>query len=230
MCWRKEKEAAVVDRRQAGSEAAVEAELLALVDDELLDALPLDPERRVGEHVVERAAAMAVVIERVALDDVRRVLALEHHVRATDGVGLLVQLLPEDLEPRLRVELPEVVLGHGEHPAGPAGGVEERLDDPRFPEHLVVLDEEQVDHEPDHLARGEVLSGRLVRELRELPDELLVQVAHLHVRDDVRMQVDLRELRDDEVEQVRAFEPGDLGIEAELVDHVAGARREPRDV
>ena len=61
-------------------------------------------------------------------------------------------------------------------------------------------------------------------------DQLLVEVAHLEVRDGVRVQVDLRELRDDEVEQVRALEPVDLRVEAELLDHVARAGREAGDV
>ena len=40
------------------------------------------------------------------------------------GVGLGVQLLAEDLEPRVRVQLAQVVLGDREHPAGAAGRVE----------------------------------------------------------------------------------------------------------
>ena len=51
-----EEERAVVDAGQAGAEATVEAELLVLVLDLLLDLLPLDAEGRVGEQVVERAA------------------------------------------------------------------------------------------------------------------------------------------------------------------------------
>ena len=48
-----EEEAAVVDARQPGAEAAGEAELLVLVADLVLDLLPLHPERRIGEQVVE---------------------------------------------------------------------------------------------------------------------------------------------------------------------------------
>ncbi len=92
------------------------------------------------------------------------VLALQHHVGAADGVGLVVELLAEDLEPGGGVERPEVVLGHREHPAGATGRVEESPDDARAGEELVVLGEEEVHHEPDHLAGGEVLAGRLVGE------------------------------------------------------------------
>ena len=43
---------------------------------------------------------------------------------AADGVGLGVELLAVALEPRLRVELAQVVLGDREHAAGAAGRVE----------------------------------------------------------------------------------------------------------
>ena len=125
-----EQERAVVDARQPGAEAAVEAERLVLGLDVVLDLLPLDAERRVGEQVVERSPGVAVLGERVAVGDVGGVLALEHHVGAADGVGLGVELLAEHLEPRLRVEGAQVVLGDREHPAGAARRVEERLDDP----------------------------------------------------------------------------------------------------
>ena len=68
-------------------------------------------------------------------------------------VGLGVELLAEHLQPRLRVEGAQVILGDREHPAGPARRVAERLDDARLGEDVLVLDEEQVHHQPDDLAR-----------------------------------------------------------------------------
>ena len=79
MCWRKRKRA-VVDAGQAGPEATAEAELVVLVLDLALDLLPLDAERRVGEEVVVAGALEGVLAEAVAEADVRRLLALEHHV------------------------------------------------------------------------------------------------------------------------------------------------------
>jgi hypothetical protein len=70
-----EQQRAVADARQAGAEAAVEALLLVLLADFLLDLLPLHAEGRVGQHVVELLAGQAVVAERVAEDDVGDVLA-----------------------------------------------------------------------------------------------------------------------------------------------------------
>ena len=96
-------------------------------------------------------------------------------------------------------------------------------------EDVVVLDEEQVDHEADDLAGGEVLAGGLVRELAEAADELLVEVAHLDVADDVGMEVDLGDLRQHEVQQLGAVEPADLSVEVELLDDVARLGIEGRD-
>lgn len=56
-------------------------------------------------------------------------LALQHHVRATNRVGLGVQLLAEDLQVGQRVVPAQVILGLGEHPACPAGRVADGLDD-----------------------------------------------------------------------------------------------------
>ena len=185
------------------------------------------PNGGIGEQVVEALALVVVLGERVAVGDVGGVLALEHHVRAADRVGLGVQLLPEDLKARLRVERAQVVLGDRQHAARAAGGVAERLDDARLGEHVVgVVDEQQVDHQPDDLARREVLAGGLVGELGEAADQLLVEVAHLDVRHDVRVQVDVGELADHLVEQVGLAQPVDLDREVELVDHVLRAPAE----
>ena len=70
---------------QARPEAAVMAEGVALVGDELLLLSPLDPAGRVGEHVVEGPASSAVAAlvgvfgEGVARPD------LEHPVHPGDG-------------------------------------------------------------------------------------------------------------------------------------------------
>ena len=70
------------------------------------------------------------------------------------------------------------------------------------------------------VARGEVLTGGLVGGFGELADEFLEQVAHLGVGDRVGVQVDLGELRDDEVEPVLLGEGGDLVLELEPLEDV----------
>ena len=75
-----------------------------------------------------------------------------------------------------------------------------------------------------------MLTGGLVGELGEAPDQLLVEVAHLQVGDRVGVKVDVGEPRDDQVEQVGPLQPGDLDVEVELLEDVPGRRREPGDV
>ena len=48
-----EKQRAIADPRQAGTEAAIEALLAGFLADFLFDLLPLDAEGRIGERVVE---------------------------------------------------------------------------------------------------------------------------------------------------------------------------------
>jgi hypothetical protein len=66
-----------------------------------------------------------------------------------------------------------------QHAAGAGGGVVHGAHHAGLGQGLVVLDEQQVDHQADHLARGEVLAGGLVGELGELADQLLEHGAHL---------------------------------------------------
>ena len=90
--------------------------------------------------------------------------------------------------------------------------------------------EEQVDHQADDLARGEVVAGLLVAGLIEAPDKFLEDVAHLDVGHLVRVQVDLAELGDEEIQAVRLVELGDVLLKAEMVDDLAGAAGEALDV
>jgi len=46
-------------------------------------------------------------------------------------------------------------------------------------ELVAIADEDQVDHQPNHLARSEMLAGGLVGLVAEAPDQLLKRVAHL---------------------------------------------------
>ena len=78
------------------------------------------------------------------------------------------------------VEVADVFLRDGQHAAGPAGRIVNGFDDVAAGE-VLLRREEEIDHELDHLARGEVLAGLLVGLLRADPDEFLEDVAHLDV-------------------------------------------------
>ena len=131
-----EEQRAVIDARQAGTEASVEAKLLVLLGDVVLLRLPLHAEGRIGQHVVELLVRVAVAIdeaflglagaEGVAEDDVLHVLALDHEIGAADGVGLGVVFLAEEFEVGAGVQagfgIDDELLRFREHAAGAAVG------------------------------------------------------------------------------------------------------------
>ena len=141
-----------------------------------------------------------------------------------------VVVLPVDEELGVRVMVTQVVLRLCQHPAGAACGVEQLADRATRGEQLVVLDEEEVHHQPDNLARGEVVAGGLVCQLVEAADEVLEDQPHLLVPHVCGMEVDAAEFRDDEVEDVRLGHAVDFVLELEELEDLAHVLREAMDV
>ena len=117
------------------------------------------------------------------------VLALGDHVGLADRVGLVVDLLAVQPQPRVRVQ-PGFSGCRSGAPRRPRACRRCRRSGRRRcgrrPSRCSAsssLGEQQVDHQPDRVARGEVLTGGLVGGLGELADQLLEQVAHLGVAD-----------------------------------------------
>ena len=139
----------VADARQSGAEAPVEALVLMLIANGLLHLLPLHTEWWIGEHVVKLPVRVPVLRERIPARNVGDVLPFDEHVGLADGVGLVVQLLPVHGEPGLGVVLGQVFACHGEHAAGAGCGVINGAHHASLRQHVVILDEDQVDHQPD---------------------------------------------------------------------------------
>ena len=181
--------------------------LVVLLPQLLLLPLPVHPEGRVGEEVVEGLTGELVPREAVAEPDVVAgavvVHLLHQHVGCGGGECAPVVLLPIDVEPRRAVVLAQVVLSLRQHASGAAGGVKQFPDCAGCGEEPVVLDEQDAHHQPDDLARREVVASGLVGQLVEAPDEVLEDEPHLRVRHRVRVQIDAAEPGDDEVEEVR---------------------------
>lgn len=221
-----EEHLAVADRRQSAGESRPRARAGDLVLDRSLGGLPVHAVRRVGQAVVERLTGEQVLRERVAEPDVGGVLVADDHVGLADRIRLVVDLLAVELEPRVGVQpgmlgrADQVLLGEREHAARACRRVVDRAYDVLLGQRPVVAGEQQVDHEPDRVARCEVLPGGLVRGLRELADQLLEQVSHLGVADRVGVQVDLGELLYDDQQPVLLRQRGDLVVEPEPVEDV----------
>ena len=229
-----EEQRTVVHPRKAGAEAAVETALVVFLLDLLLLFLPVHPEGRIGEEVVEGLAGEVVRGEAVAEPHVVAGAVMVHllhqHVGRRGGEGALVVVLPKDVELRRAVVVAQIVLRLGQHAAGAAGGIEELADGAGCGEQLVVLDEQDAHHQSDDLARREMVPRGLVGQLVETADEVLEDEPHLLVRHRARVQVEVAELRDDEVEDVRLPHPLDLVLELEEVENVAHVAREALDV
>ena len=197
-----------------------------------LVGLPALAVGRIRQHEVEAGACELVGGESGAVADVLGVVALDHHVRLADGIGLGIDLLAVEVDGGLGADgalgIDDEILGLGEHAAGTAGGIVNGDDGRELLFHRL---EQQVDHELDDLARGEVLSGLLVVLLVELADEFLKDVAHAEigqagelapVRADgvVVGEIDVRgdEFFEDAVEGVRLRHFPDLVAEIELGD------------
>ena len=114
---------------------------------------------------------------------------------------------PNMVSARMRVVRRQMLVRHRQHAARAGGGVVDGAHDAGLGQRLVVLDEQQVDHQPDDFAGREVLPGGLVGDFGELADQLLEHEAHLRVVDRVRVQVDAGELLGDLIEQVGLGEP-----------------------
>ena len=97
-------------------------------------------------------------------------------------------------------------------------------------EQVAVFDEQQVDHQADDVARGEVLAGGLVGDFGELADQLLKGEAHVVVADLVGMQREGREPLGDLVEQPGLAQPVHLLGEAEALEDVAHGGGEAADI
>ena len=70
-----------------------------------------------------------------------------------------------------------------------------------------------MNHQPDDLARREVIARRFVGQFVESPNEVFEDQSHFLVRHCVRVEVHIAELGDDEVEDVGLAHLSDLGFE-----------------
>ncbi len=226
-----EEELAVADTRETRLEAAGRA-ARRLGLDGLFVHLPVFAVGRIGQQVVKVLPAVAVVGQDAAEGDVVGVPAVAGQVEIGlgHGIGLGVDLLAEQVDLRARVELVDALLGDGQHAARAAARVVDRLRDTRQAQRGPILQQQQVDHEADDLARREVLAGVLVERLVEAADKLLEDVAHLQIRDLVGVQIDVLESLHHLEQEAGVVEPGDGVVEVELVQHVAHVGAEAVDV
>src|SRR5574340_21486 len=112
----------------------------------------------------------------------------------------------------------KIVLRLGQHSPGSTSRVKELPHGPRCGKQAVILHEENVHHEPDHLPRLEVIAGCLVHQLVEASNEIFEDQPHLLVRAYLRMEIHITELRDDQIQDIRLPHLLDLVLKLEIIE------------
>lgn len=115
-------------------------------------AAPGLPKGRVGEHEAHGLALEAIFLHGVCLLDALLGLAFYEHVGEAHGVRLGVDLLPVEVDLRVRAQLVQGLLGAREHAAGAAGHVEHLDDLAGFAEVFAALREHELGEQVHHLA------------------------------------------------------------------------------
>ena len=190
-------------------------------------ALPVNAERRVGDDVAELVAAELVLGKRVTVAHVVRVAATDEHIGLGDGVGLCIELLAATGHGRGGVEGADALLHAREHLRCAHGHIIHR--------HVGIAGlgatEQQVGHQVDDIAAGEVRPCFLGIGFGELAHQFLKDVAAIHRADFVRPQIALGrgELLHHEEERVMLHQRVKLVFESELGEdilHVSGETRQ----
>ena len=180
---------------------------------------PVDAEGGIRNAVAEGIAAEFVVGQGVAESHVVGISAPDHHVRLGNGEGGGVELLSEAGHLNLGVQLVNAFLHTGKHLARAHGHVVDR--------HVpgggqVRVGEEQIGHEVDDVAAGEMRPGFLPEGFGKPAHKILEDIAAVHRADAVGAEVSLRgvEFLDDEIKGVALHHPLDDVIEVEFLEHI----------
>ena len=113
------------------------------------------------------------------------------------------------------------VLAFGQHAAGAACRVADGDDLARLGQHLGIGFQQQVDHQANDLARGEVVTGRLVGRLIEAPDQVFEHQSHGDVINLAGVQVYFSELRNYLIEAVGFFKLFNLFFKLKAFENLA---------
>jgi hypothetical protein len=172
-----------------------------------------------------------VLAKAVSLFDVVIALTLNQHVRFADRVGLGVQLLPEEFYVGIRIDIAEdMLLSYGQHAASAASGVVNSADHGLLLKRFSVRVEKYIHHKSDNLTRGEMITSRFIRLLAEAPNQLLEDISHFVVANDIWMQVNPTELFDNEEENIGTIKPLDFLAECKFLQDVLHIAAEAIDV
>ena len=185
----------------------------------LLLTLPVNPEGRVGNDVAEGVVREFVFAEGVTKTHIVRIAAADHHVRLGNGEGGRVELLAEAGDLHLRIDIVNALFHAAEHLTGAHGHV---VNCDIFLLAQISAGKEQVSHQVDNVAAGEVRSCFFAEGLGEAANQILKDVAAINRADLIRAKITLLggKLLDDQVEGVALHHALDDVVKVKLGQHV----------
>ena len=172
-----------------------------------------------------------ILREAVAKVDVLVAFALNHGVGLANGVGFFIEFLPIDFDEGIFVEFRRFLDSGGQHPARACGRIVQLGHKGRFADFLHVRVEENRHHEPDNLARREMLPGGFVGHLRETVYQVLENISHLIVAHNLRREVNLvHKFLDHQIQEIRLVQTVNLREYVKRLQYGAGVVGKALDI
>ena len=187
-------------------------------------ATPSSAKGRIHNHEAHLGALKPVGQHGVLEADILRILTLNHHLRKADGVGLRIDFLPEEPHVCGGIIPLDKIVRSGQHTTRSTGLVEYGDNLPVIEDVIAAFCQQDIHHELDDVAARVVVASLGI--FRELPDELLENVPHLHIVDGARVEVKLRERLDHAEQAIVLVHLINLLVEVEAADNVLNIGRE----
>lgn len=222
-----EQHLSIAGRRQARAEPPGKASLGFRLHRRFF-VLPLSSKGGIGQHIIKGLAFELVIRQGIAILDEIGVVTLDEHICFANGKRLIVQFLTKGHQLSGGVQLVKILFRHRQHTTSSTGRVIDGLYHIVARQHIVVIVEQDVDHQLDYFSGGVVLPGVLVVGLGKPADDLLKDVAHFQIGDRIWVQVGLGggKLLDDNVKDTFVGHCGDLTVKLELFQDVLDILRE----
>lgn len=147
------------------------------------------------QHEAHLRALKAVSFHGILIADVFGVLSLDEHLGKAHGIRLWVDLLSEQAHIGRRIITLDEIIAGGEHTARAAGLIQYGDDLAVIKDIVTAFGKQNIDHQFNNVAAGIVVAGFGI--FRELTDQFLENISHLHIVDGTRIKVKFGEGLDD---------------------------------
>ncbi len=143
-------------------------------------------------------------------------------------IGLGIDRFPDNY-PILTHPIRNMLLGDGQHSSRAAAGIVDGADRAFPADPGLITREEEIHHQMDDIARGEVLPGIFIQRFVEFPDQLLEDRSHGRVVDLIRVEIDVLEAFKNLEDKAGFVQFADGVVEIEPLQHLPHVRAEAGD-